>query len=583
MAEAASGGAMECDVLVAGSGVGGFAAAVTAAHHGLKVILAEKAPLIGGTTAWSGGWLWIPGNPLARRAGIVEEPEEPRRYLRSEIGNRAADPRIEVFLAAGPEMVAFFEQHTALEFIAGNAIPDFHDVPGSAPGGRSVCAAPYDGRLLGAWLSKLRPPLDLISLAGMGIASGADMAHFFRARRSPASALHVLKRLGRHARDLALHRRSMQLVNGNALAARLLRSALDLKVEIMTGAPVSRLLVEHGRVTGATVDTDDGPRTIRARAGVVLATGGFPHAPKRIAVLFEHAPDGIGHHSAAPRANTGDGLELGESAGGSVADDLVHAGAWAPVSLVPRGDGSMGRFPHLVERAKPGIIAVDASARRFVNEADSYHDFMEALFRATPSGREPFAWLICDHRAQRRYGLGWSRPFPFPLGRFLRGGYLKRGRTLGELAAKCGIDGAALAATVATFNTGAEKGSDPVFGRGLSPYNRIQGDPDHRPNPSLGVLDRPPYYAVRIVPGSLGTFAGLRTDAHARVLDADNAPIEGLHAVGNDMASIFGGHYPSGGITLGPAMTFGYIAGRVLAGLPAAEALTSERTSDEVL
>jgi succinate dehydrogenase/fumarate reductase flavoprotein subunit len=533
-------------------------------ENGLEVLVVEKEPLLGGTSAWSGGWLWIPRNPLAIRGGIIEDEDAPRRYLASELGNAVGDPRVAAFLRSGPEMVRFFEERTAVAFVDGNRVPDFHTTPGAAAGGRSVAAAPYDGRALGAWIDKLRPPLDVVSVAGMGIASGADLSHFVNATRSPASAWHAAVRFLRHGRDLVLHRRGMQLVNGNALVARLLRSALDREVAIRTDAPAEELLVENGRVVAVRVG---GPRpsVVRARRGVVLAAGGFPHDAARTAAMFEHPR----HHSAAPEGNTGDGLRLGEAAGGVVADDLVHPGAWAPVSLVPRPDGTLARFPHLVERAKPGFIAVDARGRRFVNEADSYHDFMAALLDATPAGEEPVAWLIADHAAQRRWGLGAAKPFPFPLRPHLRSGYLERGATIAALARACGLEPAALEATVAEFNRHAAVGEDPEFGRGRSLYNRVQGDAAAAgPNPALGPLATGPFYAVRIVAGSLGTFAGLRTDAAARVLDKEGTPVPGLFAVGNDMSSVMGGNYPSGGITLGPAMTFGYIAGRVLAGQP---------------
>ncbi|MEO3999628.1 FAD-dependent oxidoreductase [Mesorhizobium sp. CAU 1732] len=556
-----------CDVLVIGSGASGLSAAVTAAHFGLKVVVAEKAPMFGGTSAWSGGWLWIPRNPLARAAGIDEPVEGPMEYLRSELGNRAGDPRLPVFLANGPEMVSFFHDHSAMRWIDGNRIPDFHETPGAKTGGRSISVQPYDGRGLGQWLRKLRPPLDVVSLWGMGLASGADMAHFFKASRRPGSAIYAAGRIARHVLDMALHRRGMHLVNGNALVARLMRSALDKGVTLLDSAPATALLRDGERVVGASLARPGGETRVRATRGVVLAAGGFPHDPERLEMLAPQA-GGSSHRSAAPRENTGDGIRLGEGAGGMLAQDLVSNVALAPVSLVPRADGSTAHFPHLIERAKPGIIAVTPQGRRFVSEADSYHDFMQALIAVTPAGQPPFCWLIADHRAQRRWGLGWSKPFPFPLGPAVRSGYLKRGRTLFDLAQACGIPADVLADTVARFNADAAKGRDTEFHRGESAYNRVQGDADNQPNPSLAPLDRGPFYAVRIEPGSLGTFAGLTTDPSTRVLDAGGQPIPGLHAIGNDMASVMGGNYPSGGITLGPAMTFGYIAGRILAGQP---------------
>ncbi|MBC3486800.1 FAD-dependent oxidoreductase [Pseudomonas sp. SWRI50] len=567
---------LECDVLVLGSGASGLAAAVTAAHHGLKVIVAEKASQFGGTSAWSGGWLWIPRNPLAIAEGIVEADDAPERYLRAQTHVAKLDPRQQAFLRHGPEMVAFFQRHTAVQFQSGTKMPDMHEGDGSARGGRSLCAQPFDGRLLGHWIHRLRPPLDIVSLAGMGIAGGADMAAFFNASRSPKAAWHVGKRLLRHGRDLLLHRRGLQLVNGNALVARLLRSALDLGVTLLHDRQATGLL-RDGRITG--VQFSDG-QVIRTRRGVVLACGGFPHDRQRIAQLIPHAPEGDRHYSAAPPQNSGDGLRLGEEVGAQVATTAAHAGAWAPVSLVPRSDGSLGHFPHLIDRAKPGFIAVRRDGRRFVNEADSYHAFMNALFSSTPPGEEPEAWLICDHVAQRRYGIGWAKPFPFPAGFYERRGYLFSGPTLAQLAARCGIDATHLQRTVARFNHHAAHGTDPDFQRGASLYNRAQGDPLHVPNPSLRPLLHGPFHAVKLLPGSLGTFAGLHTDASAQVMDSLQCPIPGLFAVGNDMHSIMGGHYPSGGITLGPGMTFGYLAGMALCNQPedAASLLFDHRT-----
>jgi succinate dehydrogenase/fumarate reductase flavoprotein subunit len=554
-----------CDVLVVGSGASGLATAVTAAELGLDVIVVEKQPQFGGTSAWSGGWLWIPRNPLAVAEGIVEDPEQSRTYLRHELRCEVLDPRVEMFLEQGPEMVEFFQRHTEVQFFSGSTMPDFHTSAGHAKGGRSICALPFDGRRLGGWINRLRRPLDLISPGGMGIAGGADLNHFLNARHSPASLIYAGKRLLRHACDVLRHGRGMHLVNGNALVARLLKSALDRQVRLLADTPVRELLRENHRVVGARIEHAGQLKEIRARRGVVLACGGFPHDQQRISRQLRHAANGNEHLSAAPKGNTGDGLRLGESVGARVPLDMPHAAAWAPVSRVPREDGGFSGFPHLMERAKPGFIAVRQDGRRFVNEADSYHDYMSALFEATGPGEAPVSWLIGDHRAQRRYGLGWSKPWPFPTTPYVRQGYLFKDRTLSGLARQCGIDAQQLEATVSAFNSAAIEGRDPLFQRGESLYNKAQGERLHGPNPSLGMLRQAPFYAVKLVPGSLGTFAGLSTDAHARALDEQGAPIPGLFAVGNDMNSIMNGYYPSGGITLGPGMTFGYIAARTLA------------------
>nr|WP_315243588.1 FAD-dependent oxidoreductase [uncultured Albidiferax sp.] len=547
-----------CDLLVIGSGAGGLSAAVTAAHLGLKVLVVEKEPQFGGTTAWSGGWMWLPRNPLATEAGIVEDIATPTAYLQQELGAQFDAARVQAFLENGPRMVDFFRTQTALQFIDGNGVPDFHGRnPHAARGGRSICAAPFDGRRLGAQMARLKPPLQETTLWGMGIASGAELRHFFNALRKPASLWYVTQRVLRHFGDLLRYRRGMRLVNGNALVAGLAASAFAKGVEIRTGSPAQRLLVEQGRVVGAMVNGQE----IRARCGVVLACGGFPHDVARKKALLPHAPTGQEHWSAASRGNTGDGLRLGEAVGGQVARDAVQAAALAPVSRVPRADGSVAHFPHLVERAKPGLIAVTAAGQRFTNEADSYYDFVSGMLAATPAGAPVQAWLVCDHAFIRHYGLGAVKPAPLPMGAMLRNGYLQRGNTLADLARACGIDAAGLQATVARYNQQALTGVDADFAKGETPYNKVQGDAaSGYPNPCMAPLAQGPYYAVQVVPGSLGTFAGLRANASAQVLDAHNQPIPGLYAGGNDMHSVMGGTYPSGGITLGPAMTFGFIA-----------------------
>ena len=560
---------LDCDLLVVGSGAAGLSAAVTAAHLGLDVIVIEKEPQIGGTSAWSGGWLWIPRNPLAKAAGIDEDIEAPRTYLRHELGNGYDEFVVTMFLEQGPRMVSFFRNKTDLDFIDGNSIPDFHHpAPGAAPGGRSVCAAPFDGRKLGSRIRDLKPPLAAVSPFGMGIAAGAEMRHFLDATYSLPSFFYVAKRVSRHFWDVVLRGRGMRLVNGNALVARLLKSADTAGVRVLTSAPACGLILEDGRVAGVRSERSGQAMEIRAGRGVVLATGGFPHDQGRKAKNFAHAPTGHEHWSAAPESNTGDGIRLAETAGGMQRTDLSDAGAWAPVSLAPERNGSVSRFPHLVERGKPGLIMVRSNGRRFANEADSYHDVMKALLEATPAGETVECWVICDHAFLRHYGLGRVRPRPFPIGPWLRKKYLFKGATIAELAKACGIDADALVKTVQGYNGHAANGNDPQFHRGETAYNRMQGDPAHTPNPCVAPIAKGPFYAVRILPGSLGTFSGIRTDAYARVLDAKLQPIDGLYAVGNDMSSIMAGRYPAGGITLGPAMTFGYVAAHHAGGVP---------------
>jgi succinate dehydrogenase/fumarate reductase flavoprotein subunit len=395
--------------------------------------------------------------------------------------------------------------------------------------------------------------------------------------RSPRAFIHAARRFSQHLIDLALYRRGMHLRNGIALVARLLRSAADLGVELRTSSPVVRLLQNSGAVRGAVLSTPEGEVEVRARRGVVLAAGGFPHDPERRRAMF---PADQWHLTVAAPSATGDGLRLGESVGGRVDDTLAAPGAWCPVSLVPFPDGTVGRFPHIIERNKPGIIGVLADGRRFCNEGNGYHDYVAAMLRAVPPGQEVASWLVCTRAFQRRYGLGIARPTPLPVGPYIRSGYIKVGRTITELARACGIDPNGLERTIAEYNVHAREGEDPVFGRGSTLYNRLGGDPDNQPNPCVAPIERGPFYAVKVAPGSFGTFAGLKADASARVLNADGAPIPGLYAAGTDMASVMGGHYPAGGINLGPAMTFGYIAGRHAAGATEDEGRQATRSKE---
>ena len=559
-------GAHECDVLVVGSGAAGMAAAVTARHRGLDVLIVEKEPRFGGTTARSGGWLWIPGTSLAQAFGIHEAPDAARTYLRHEAGNNFDAARVDAFLAAGPEAVDFFTTKTAVRFDMPLVFPDYHaEAPGGAQGGRSMVARPFDAGELGSHIKNLGAPLPELTVFGMMLGSGKEIIHFMRATRSLTSAIYVAKRLSRHLMDVLRHGRGMTLTNGNALAGRLAKSAFDLNVPLWLSSPVRELIIEGGAVRGAIVERDGRSIRVYARRGVVLACGDFPHDVARRKAMFRHAPTGVEHFSPGPVGNTGDGLRLAETAGGRVEDRLPNAAAWVPVSLTRRKDGSRGVMPHFIDRAKPGVIAVTRAGKRFANEGDSYHDFVQAMMKVTKPEEEIATFLICDHKTLRKYGLGCVPPFPMPLGHHLRSGYLMRGATIEALAAQAGIDPKGLADTISGFNTTAAEGRDPAFGKGSRAYNRYQGDALHGPNPCVAPIAGGPFYAIKMVIGDLGTYAGIVTDADARALDAAGRVIPGLYAAGNDMASIMGGNYPGAGITLGPALTFGYIAGRHLA------------------
>jgi succinate dehydrogenase/fumarate reductase flavoprotein subunit len=290
----------------------------------------------------------------------------------------------------------------------------------------------------------------------------------------------------------------MQLVNGVALIARLAKSAEDLGVLLWASAPVTALLSENGEVRGAVVSTAKGTVHIRTRKAVVLAAGGFPNDIERRKALFPRTPTGHEHLALPPQGASGDGLRLGESVGAQVKTDLKSPVAWAPVSQVPHKDGSIGHFPHIIERGKPGIIGVLSNGQRFVNEANGYYDYVTAMVAAAPQGEEVASWLMCSHRFQRRYGLGISRPFPLPVTPFIRSGYLKTGDTLEELAQACGIDENGLRATLSHYNQHARHGDDPQFGRGSTPYNRKQGDPLQQPNPCVAPIEQGPFYAVKV-------------------------------------------------------------------------------------
>ena len=557
---------IECDLLVVGSGAAGLATAITAKKRGLDVVVIEKEAVFGGTTALSGGVLWIPLGPQGRKQNPADTREAVRTYMMQETGAFYDEAAVTAFLDNGPKMVEFFERETAMKFIP-TMYPDYHpDVAGGVPIGRSILAEPYDIRGLGKDMARLKLPLKTITFIGMMFnSSNADLKHFFQVTKSLTSFIYVAKRLANHLKEMALYGRAINVTSGNALAARLAQSALDVGIPILTSSPAKEIIMDQGRAVGARIESPEGGYRIMARHGVVLACGGFPQDIQRIAKAYPHLQRGGEHLSPTPLSNTGDGTRMAETAGGVVDIRFKDASAWMPVSKVPFGNGEFGVFPHLLDRYKPGIIGVLQNGKRFTNESNSYHDVGAALIRACAGQKDTAMWLLCDKATMGKYGLGYAKPAPMPLGGLIRNGYLIKGGTLAELAKNAGINAAGLEATVRDYNVGAVKGQDPAFQRGSTAFNRYLADPENKPNPCVAPVQTGPFYAVKVVMGDLGTFDGIKTSVVGEVLKRDGTPIDGLYAVGNDRASIMGGNYPGAGITHGPNMTFGYLTAHHIA------------------
>jgi succinate dehydrogenase/fumarate reductase flavoprotein subunit len=549
------------DVVVIGAGAAGLGAALNAAIAGARVLIVERTAYVGGTTALSGGTTWVPGT---RHAAPDDSIGKAARYLDRTVGERAPRALRDALLANGAQAIAHYEANSDVQFRPYPRHPDYLSaIEGSTVAGRALEPLPFDGRRLGALFGLLRPPIPEFTVLGGMMVDRTDIGHLLHMTRSLKSLRHGMKILLRHASDRLRHPRGTRLVMGNALVARLVHSlARHPGVSLLVDTEVVALARNaDGRVDAVTLERGGVRRTVAARRAVVLASGGFNRHPQRRAELLPGAdaawcPGAPGHTGAAH--------DLALALGAGYGRGALSNAFWAPVSLRRRADGSQAAFPHfLMDRAKPGMITIDRGGRRFVDESTSYHLFGLAMQPQAPgAGRVP-AFLVCDADALRRYGLGMVRPGGKGLEPFLADGYLTRADTLAELAQKLGIDAAGLAESVARMNASAESGVDADFGRGVGAYAINIGDTSWPgPNPNLGPLRRAPYYAVRLYPGDIGAATGLRTDAHARVLDAADQPIAGLYACGNDMQSAMGGVYAGPGITIGPALVFAYLAMR---------------------
>jgi len=545
----------EFDVVVVGSGAAGMTAALTAAHHGLRVVVIEKTDRFGGSTARSGGGLWLPGNEVLRKAGVRDTPGRARAYLAYVAGDGVTQARQRALLEHGPAMLAFVRASTPVDFAWVPGYADYYpEAPGGLAQGRSIEPVPLDGRVLGAELARLNPAY---APAPNGITiTQADYRWLSLGPRHPRAMLATAKILGRMARTRLLRQPMLSL--GQALAAGLRAGLLAREVPVWLGTPMTGLQMTDGRVTGVEVTRDGRPALIRAGRGVVLAAGGFEHN-EQMRRRYQRQPIGTEWTTGAA-GNTGDAITAGDAAGAAL--DLMDDAWWGP--SIPL---SGGPYFCLAERSLPGCLLVNGAGQRFVNESAPYVDAVHAMYDGHCDAVPHIpSWLITDQRYRNSYvfaGLPPRKPLPR---RWYAAGAVHRAPTVAELADQVGIDPAALAKTVVRFNEFAQAGRDEDFHRGNSAYDRYYSDPRRRPNPCLAPLDTPPFYAVKIVPGDLGTKGGLRTDERARVLRADGTPIAGLYAAGNTSAAVMGHSYAGAGATIGPAMTFGYLAALDLAG-----------------
>lgn len=557
----------ETDLLVFGSGAGGFSAAIFGRKMGLDVVVCEKMPVVGGTTATSGGIAWVPCSPQAMAAGVDDTLDNARLFLRRELGNYYRADLVDAYLENGPEAIETLQKDTDVVF---DYIPwpDYHaNQEGGVAAGRTIETRRYDARKLGKDFELVRPPIKRLMLLGGLSVDKRKIDDFLNPFASFARFGRVVRTFARYGMDLTKYSRGTDIGAGNALIARMLYSLRQLRADIWVNSPLVELIHSDGKVVGAVVEHAGTRKRVRARRGVLLATGGFPRNAK---MREELGPNHPHHHTVGWDANVGEGINAARTIGAVIDKDVVGPGLWQPSSVLKHKDGTEETILYgYLDRGKPGVIAVDKSGRRFVNESNSYHDVGEAMFRNGVAEGNRF-WFITDRSFVWKRGLGMIRPFRPSLKPYERTGYIAIGKTLEELAGKIGVDPKGLADTVARHNEYAKTGVDPEFGKGDDPYNRMFGDPSVGKNPNLSPIKTAPYVALEMHPSTLGTCIGLKTTGDAQVVGSDGEPIPGLYACGNEVSSVMRGFYPGGGITIGPAIVFAYVAVSHLAGKPLA-------------
>lgn len=554
----------EYDVVVVGSGAAGMVAALTAAHQGLSTVVVEKAPHYGGSTARSGGGVWIPNNEILKRDGVKDTAEEARRYLHAIIGDAVPADKIDTYLDRSPEMLSFVLKNSPLKLCWVPGYSDYYpETPGGKATGRSVEPKPFNAKKLGPDEKGLEPPYGKVPLNMVVLQQ--DYVRLNQLKRHPRGVLRSLK-VG--VRSVWANATGKNLVGmGRALIAPLRIGLQKAGVPVLLDTALTDLYVEDGVVRGIYVRNTHDPESaeptlIRARKGVILGSGGFEHN-EQMRVKYQRAPITT-EWTVGAAANTGDGILAAEKLGAAL--ELMEDSWWGPT--VPLVDAP---WFALSERNSPGSIIVNLSAKRFMNESMPYVEACHHMYggqygQGEGPGENVPAWLVFDQQYRDRYIFAGLQPGQRIPKKWLESGVVVKAETLAELAEKTGLSAEALAATVDRFNGFARSGVDEDFHRGDSAYDRYYGDPTIKPNPNLGEIKHGPFYAAKMVPGDLGTKGGIRTDNDGRALRDDNSVIEGLYAAGNVSSPVMGHTYPGPGGTIGPAMTFGYLAALAIAG-----------------
>lgn len=547
----------EYDIVVAGAGAGGLSAAVFAALEGKRVLLVESTEYIGGTTALSGGTTWAPLTKLGKQLNPDDSYDKCLEFLDAAVGVHSPKYMREAFLKNSSQAVQKLLDNTEVDFRACAFHPDYlSELPHSTVNGRALEPLPYKTRHLGGALKHLMPPIPEFTVLNGMMINREDINNLLARFKNIKSFIHTVKLVSNFTWDKLRYGQTARSVMGHALIARLFTSAIKLNIDIALNVEVEDINMVDESVGSILLTQQGQQHSVSIKQGLILAGGGFGRDQEQRSKQYSK---NMTSYSPASQGGKGKLQRLAKKIGAYVGEASKQPAFWAPSSVRKRKDGSTAVFPHFVfDRSKPGTLCVNIEGNRFVNESVSYHDFGTAMLAG--GEKTKLSYLIADSKAIAKYGLGMVRLGGDDLRPYLSDGYLIKGNSLEELAEKINVNANNLVKNVNQINEAAETGVDAQFNRGSTIYQKNNGDAAHKPNPTLGRIDAAPFYAVKLYPTDIGTSRGLVSNENANLLRKDGSSIKGLYACGNDLDSIMGGVYPGPGITIGPAITFAYLA-----------------------